>query len=213
MRVHAIKNMPTIVAAGLLCLVALIAMAMSGAARASTAPGMNVHMDFDRLVFNTSQRMCAADVVADVTIGSIGQSHWNSGSGLRPAGLDETSLLKAGYTIVTPVGFSRQQNLLDHRAHATKEFVTFGGSVANDRIQVGDMPTLRGAGRYLIVAVPMPDLSTGKLGESTLGVIDAFAVRNGNVVLASSTTEQGSVSSAGQQIALSQLEQELRNCP
>ncbi len=182
----------------------------TGARASAVSKGIDIRGESTRLIFDTPARMCKASVVADVTVRTLGRSHWNSPEGSRPQNLDSRALLRKGYAILTPVRFSQMNVLADHRGRPTTEFVTLGGIVGQDQFWLHDMPQLRPAARYVVVFVPSFSVQAGTLTDATLGAIDAFPIDAG-VLLHGQSVEQG-VTQPEVKIRLSELRQMLLAC-
>jgi hypothetical protein len=201
-----------------LTLVVSLAVAACGAPASgqATYPAIHVKMDVDRYEYTTLQSMCSAILISEVIVGSHGEPHWNTSNGQRPLISDSNSVVTQGYRIYTPLRFTQNHPLIDHRPAPTKQFVTDGGQVGSDSIAIEPFPVLRDGGHYLVVF--SPGLTPAGKGTTTdwLVVYDAFPIdAHGMVQLqaASPTNEPG----LGQpqpeiKLSLTSLKQQLAAC-
>lgn len=187
---------------------------------------LSLNLSVDRYEFNTPANMCQAPMIADVTAGSAGQSHWNTANKAQPSFLSQAmptpqvkdSLIKGGYMIYTPIQFTRMNILLDHRSskQVPEEFAMVGGQQGTTKLTVGEYPLLKNSTRYLVVFVPGLNASTHKLTLQWQLVYNAFPIdAQGMVTLqqAGSPNEPGSGQPQSEvKIALTALQQQLAKC-
>jgi hypothetical protein len=171
--------------------------------------------DYDRLPFNTPQRMCAALLVTDGTVGKLGAGHWNTPGAARPVGADLTRLETRGYQIYTPLQLNPgTRNLVDRRSHSSRELAAIGGEAGVDRVETDSFPMPKPGGRYLMVFVPGQVAEGTAPDLDTLILIDAFAIdAHGNVAMPSTQLDaNGRDVSTVKTVALSQLESQIAGC-
>lgn len=161
-----------------LALVVSLAVAACGAPTSGQAayPAIHVKVNVDRFEYTTPQSMCSAILVSEVIVGSHGEPHWNTPNGQRPLISDSNAVLTQGYRIYTPLRFTQNHPLIDHRPAPTKQFVTDGGQVGSDSIAIEPFPALRDGGHYLVVF--SPGVKPAGKGQTTdwLVVYEAFPI-------------------------------------
>ncbi len=192
-----------------------VACGSSGSGQASYPP-LNLHFDADRYEFTTPQSMCPSVLTSEVMVGSHGQAHWNTANGQRPQIADSQKIVDQGYRIYTPVLFAQHHPLIDHRPAPTKEFVTVGGQVGQDRMFVDPFPQLQDGGHYVVVFGPgSQPAGRGKTAD-WLVVYDAFPVDGQGMVLlqaAGSPNEPGPGQPQPEiKLSLTDLKQQLTAC-
>ena len=201
-----------------LALVISLAVAACGAPASGQAayPAIHLKMNADRYEYTTPQSMCSAILISEVIVGSHGEPHWNTPNGQHPLISGSIAVLTQGYRIYTPLRFTQNHPLIDHRPAPTKEFVTNGGQVGSDSIAIESFPILRDGGHYIIVF--SPGLKPASQGKTTdwLVVYDAFPIdAHGMVQLqaASSANEPGPGQPQQEiKLSLASLEQQLAAC-
>ncbi len=179
-----------------------------------SGPPLDLHFDSDRVPINTVADLCHFSLVADVMAGALGQPHWNTPTGARPAGvLNVDVVTDHGYRIYTPLTFSKMAILVDHRQQPTSEYVQMGGKVGQDQIWNDSYPQLTSGSHYVVTLLPTIDTETQGYTEKILVVRDAFPVDEQGVVLFKpEIIEQGVVTQQEEKIALSDLARQLANC-
>jgi hypothetical protein len=183
---------------------------------ASTGPSNGIHIqgDGNSVDWSDPTTMCAATLVADAQVATLGTPHWNTPDGARSASLDAQTILQNGYSIYTPVNFSYTHIHRDQRREptATIEFDTIGGSVGPDSYSE-DYPQLTPKGIYLLVMVPGIDPIAKAYTEKWLTVVAAFPIFKDMVVLQPRMVDHdGKVSKEQKDALLSQIVQQLANC-
>lgn len=183
----------------------------------STSTGLNIRLIADKFAFTSAGQFCQALFTAEVVVGSHGAARWNTPDGTLPAGITTPEAV-FGYNlrIYTPVTFSSLVPLLDHRHVATKEFLTVGGQVGNDRYRIIGEPDLAGIGGHFLVVLAPSTPQIGGNTEETLVVGWAYPVDAHGVVTlqqAGNPNEPG----PGQlqpaiTIPLASLKQQLASC-
>jgi hypothetical protein len=177
-------------------------------------PPLNVHLTGDKVPINTVADLCHYTLVADVTVKTLGQPHWNTPTGARPAGpVDDIQVARHGYRIYSPLIFSQMRIFVDHRSQPTSEYANVGGQVGQDQIWIDDFSLLTNGSRYVAVFVPTIDAQTEGYTEKILFASDAFPVdAQGMVLFKPQLVEQGVVTQKEQKFALSDMEQQLAGC-
>lgn len=185
----------------------------SASPRQNSNPSIQLRMDSDRAVMDTPSSMCNVSLAIDAVAGSLGKSHWNTTDGNRPANSTALDVETKGLRIYTPVQFKNMQVLSDHRTHVTGEFAALGGSVGPDQIVNPEFPVPKIGVRYVLLLVPSTTPGQRGYTESTLIIYDAFPIDSyGSVLLKPQLIEQGQVSQQEKRIALTDLEQQLKEC-
>lgn len=186
------------------------------AAPVSTGSGsqqaITLNLDSYHPQLRNPSQMCSFLLVADVNVTGVGQAHWNTSAGTKPADASRPTVMQKGYRIYTPMKLILQHIYVDHRLQPTREFVFDGGQVGGDRISVDGFPQVK-SGRYLMVFTPT--LITGQQGfdATRLTLFSAFPISSQNVVmLQPQTVEQGQVSQQEVDMPLAQVAQQLATC-
>ncbi len=177
-------------------------------------PPLNLHFEGSKVPINTVADLCHYTLVADVTVKALGQPHWNTPTGARPAGaLDAVQVTKHGYEIYTPLVFAQMRILVDRRSLPTEEYVYDGGQVGQDQIWYDEPSLLKSGSRYVAVFLPSIDSQKEVHTERILFVSDAFPVdAQGMVLFKPQQIEQGEVTQKEQKFPLSDMEQQLAGC-
>ncbi len=190
----------------------------SGATGQQGAPtGLNVVLHADKFEFTSAGQFCQTLFTAEVVVGAHGTARWNTPDGKLPAGITTSqAVIKNNLRIYTPVTFSRLAPFVDHRHVSTKEFVTIGGQVGNDRYQVDEDPDLAGAGRHFLVVLAPSTPQTGGNTEEALVVGWAYPVDAQGVVTLQQAGDPNEPGSGPLQpaitIPLAALKQQLASC-
>lgn len=101
--------------------------------------------------------MCGEMLVADVVVGTPLATRWNTPDGtvsLDAARQGPEEVVWQGYLIYKVVQFTKMTLLVDHRPAPTKQFVTLGGQVGQDRYMIGGEPQLTPGQHYVVVFDP-----------------------------------------------------------
>ncbi len=173
--------------AGLLLLLLLLA----GCAAGSPTTGIHLYSEVDKMSMVTPEGMCAAILVMDAEVSSVGPGHWNMPNGSRPAGADEQTLARGGYAIYTPIHLAEMHIYVDYRSQPTREFDTVGGSAGPDSDEEVGYPTVTPGQRYLLTLVYGIQALKGEV-KTVLIVYDAFPIdTHGIVTLQPAHAEEG----------------------
>jgi hypothetical protein len=177
-------------------------------------PSLVISIASDGPQFNNPDDWCGRlfEVVADATIGTLGPSHWNTPDYSPPPSLDEKTILNGGYTIFTPIQFSRMQPLVDHRDQPTEEFMNRGGQVGSVKIRVEDVPSLSVGRRYIMLFEPGPDRQLRAYTETRLLLAAAFPVDTQGMVVLQAAYHGGGENVPEQTMPLTQIQQKLTAC-
>ncbi len=177
-----------------------------------------IHIKGDGVTIDWVAHMCIASLAMDAGIAGLKPTHWNTPDGTRSAALDKLTILKEGYSIYTPLQFSYQHILLDHRQRIglapgqTSELVTIGGANGPDTYDEDDPQVIVG-GDYLLLFVQGIDPIAHGYTEKWLTVAAAFPIDpQGKVILKQQMIEQGQVTQQEQRVPLSQIAQQLAAC-
>lgn len=207
MRIHSVQILFTSLAG--------IALAACVSAPAATAAGLapvHVNMANDRFEITTPAQLCGTVLVADGIVSGYVPSHWNTGDGARPAQLSEVDLIRAGYTIVTPIHLVQMTAEHDRRTTPTKEYVVAGGSVGQDTWRDSSFPRPGVGHRFVMVFVPT-QVPGGTFTQAALTLYEAFPVDSSDMVtLQPQTIEQGQVSQSEVKISFFELRSDLTRC-
>jgi len=179
-----------------------------------SAGGTAVHVNManDRFEINSPDQMCGTLLVASGTVSSYAAAHWNTANGLRPDNLDETGLIRGGYTIVTPIHLVQMTAEHDRRKIPTREFDLVGGSVGPDSWRDSSFPQPARGGRFVMVFVPT-QVPGGTFTQTSLTLYEAFPIDSTDIVtLRPQTVEQGQVSQTAVKISLDELRADLARC-
>ena len=179
----------------------------------SSPQGLAIHLDAYRFEPHTPAQMCTGLLVADGEISGVGQSHWNTSDGKRPADASRQTVLHKGYRIFTPLKLSLLHIYIDHRHQPSQEFVLNGGQVGADHVSVDEYPQIT-SGHYLLLF--SVTLITGQKAFDTSKptLYSAFPINaQGIVQLQPKLVEQGQVTQQEVDMPLSQVTQELAQCP
>lgn len=185
-----------------------------------------LNIDADRYEYNTPANMCHAPMIADVIVGTTGQSHWNTTNEVPPSVLSQSlpanqvkeALFSGGYMIYTPVAFTSMNILFDHRTTkpSSEEFAMVGGQQGTTQVTMAEYPSLQASTRYLVVFTPGLNASTHTLDSQWQLVYNAFPIDAQGMVLlqqAGSPNERGSGQPQPEvKIAFSDLQQQLAAC-
>jgi len=156
--------------------------------------------------------MCTFLLVADVKVTGVGQAHWNTSTGTKPADASKLTVMQKGYYIYTPLKLIFQHIYIDHRPQHTQEFVSVGGQVGADSITMEDFPRVT-SGHYLMIFTPT--LMAGQKGfdATRLTLYSAFPISSQeSVMLQPKMIEQGQVSQQELDMPLVQVAQQLATC-
>lgn len=154
----------------------------------------------------TLEHLCQEPLVAEVTVSSLGRSHWNTPAGTRPSGISAHSMLTQGYSIYTPVVFSTMKVLVDHRPQPTREYTIPGGQVGQDRLQVATAPTLAPKQRALLVFIPGLEGGSPGYDQHWMIVYWTYRIVGNEVVTQEQGIQQGVVALPEQREPLAHLE-------
>lgn len=183
----------------------------------NASTGLRIELHADKFQFTSPQQFCQTLVTADVIVGSHGTARWNTSDGKLPAGITKNvDVIRNNLRIYTPVVFTHLTPFVDHRRLTTKEYLTIGGQVGNDRYFVDEDPTLAGTGGHYIVVLFPSTPHTGGNTEEALVVGNAYPVDSQGIVTlqqAGNPNEPG----PGQlqptiTISLAALKQQLASC-
>lgn len=170
----------------------------------------------DRYVYRTVNDLCTAPLVGEVAVSGRGQSYWNTPDGALPTTATAATVLQAGYALYTSVTFAHFAIYIDHRTASTRQFVTLGGTNAQDSYYLDGFPQLTVGGRYVVVFVPTQTKQWAPLNFDTMEVFDAFPIDANDIVTlqqASSPNEPGEGTLAPRiAMPLAQLQQALARC-
>ncbi|GHO63262.1 hypothetical protein KSC_021540 [Ktedonobacter sp. SOSP1-52] len=178
-------------------------------------------LDVDRYEFNTPANMCHAPMISDVTVSSLGQSHWNTANKSVPSLLSQPSLsprqmkqslVQGSFQIYTPFHMAKINTVLDRRSSkgTPEEFAMMGGQQGTMSMQVGEYPRLEPAKRYLVVFVPALNATTKSLMYQWLLAYNAFPIDGtGMVSFQPKIVEHGKTEQQEVKVPLSQLLQQL----
>lgn len=161
---------------------------------------------------------CTQILVADVTVGQLLPSHWNTPHGLRPPDVTARNPNSGGAGIYTPVTFSQMQVLVDHRAQwanalPTREYALSGGTVGQDQITDLDAPQLLPGHRYLVIFIPGLNAHATSYTGQWLIIWGAYPITTQNmVVVQQRDVEQGAVVQQEQDVPLAQIAHQLAGC-
>ncbi len=192
---------------------ALLVFLLAGCAASNS---IHLYSEVDKISLVTPEGMCAAILVMDAEVSSVGPGHWNTPDGTRPAGADEQTLVRGGYAIYTPIHLSDIHVYVDYRSQPTREFDTIGGSAGPDSDEEVGYPAVTAQQRYLFTMVYGIRALQSEI-KSVLIVNDAFPIdAHDMVTLQSAHTEEGQ----GQQpeifpavtMPLAQIAQQLAKC-
>jgi hypothetical protein len=172
-------------------LAGLMVFLLAGCAGGQSSAGpIHLHSESSRLQMITPELMCKAILVMDVGVASLGQAHWNTPDGTRPASADALTLASNGYRIFTPIHFSHMHIHVDYRSQPTKEFATVGGRVGSD-VDEESYPQVKPQQNYLLTLVYGIQAEQGEI-KNVLIVNDAFPIdAQGIVTLRPAHTEFG----------------------
>lgn len=198
----------------------------SSTSQKTQSPQANIvlDLDVDRYEFNTPANMCRAPMISDVTISSLGQSHWNTANKSAPSLLSQSSLsssqmkqslVKGSFQIYTPFHMAKINTVLDRRSSkgTPEEFAMMGGQQGTVSMNIGEYPRLEPAKRYLVVFVPALNATTKSLTYQWLLAYNAFPIDgNGMVLLQPKIVEHGKTEQQEIKVPLSQLLQQLASC-
>src|SRR5262249_39706533 len=149
-----------------------------------TSTGLDIRLSADRGEFTSAAQFCPTVFTSEVVVGSHGTARWNTPDGKLPAGITtHEAVFKNNLRIYTPVTFSRLVPFVDHRDVATKEFVTVGGQVGNDRYWIDGDPDLAGTGGHFLVVLYPSTPQTGGNTEEALVVGYAYPVDAHGIVI------------------------------
>jgi hypothetical protein len=128
--------------------------------------------------------------------------------------MDADAVVRKGYGIYTPILFSQERLLLDHRRVLSKEIDSVGGRVGQDQIQIDPFPQLALGSRYLVILMPGTDPIAHGYTQQWLIIYDAFPIDSqGNVLLQPQVIEQGNIVQRESRVALADVASQLTTCP
>lgn len=174
--------------------------------------GITENLSSYRPQVRTPSQMCTFLLVADVNVTGVGQAHWNTLTGTKPADASRLTVIQKGYYIYTPMKLTLQHIYIDHRPQPTQEFVSIGGQVGADRIILEDFPRVT-SGRYLMVFTPTLMVGQNGFDATRLTLYSAFPISSLDIVkLQPKMIEQGQVSQQEVDMPLAQVAQQLASC-
>lgn len=179
---------------------------------AGSPQGITMTLGTYRGPVRTPSQMCGFLLVADARVTGVGQAHWNTLTGTKPADASTLTVMQKGYRIYTPMKLVLQHIYIDHRSQSTREFVLDGGQVGADRIIVEDFPQVT-SGRYLMVFTPTLMVGQQGFDASRLTLNTALPINAQDIVqLQPKMIEQGQVSQQEVDMPLTQVAQQLASC-
>lgn len=107
-----------------------------------------------RVGLSKPEDMCGEMFVADVVVGTPLATRWNTPDGTVPlaaARQGSEEVIRQGYLIYKVVQFTKVTVLQDQRPAPTKQFVTLGGQVGQDRYVLDSEPQLTPGQHYVVV--------------------------------------------------------------
>ncbi|HEX9067555.1 MAG TPA: hypothetical protein VF807_02215 [Ktedonobacterales bacterium] len=116
--------------------------------------------------------------VADVVVGTPLATRWNTPDGTVPlaaARQGPEEVTRQGYLIYKMVQFTKMTVLQDHRPAPTKQFVTLGGQVGQDRYVMDGEPQ-RTPGQHYVVVFDRPSTIPHPFVGKTMLLAHAYLV-------------------------------------
>jgi hypothetical protein len=190
--------------------------AAKGPPRPTVTPSnLHVGVEVDMVGgFQDAQVLCAAPLIALVTVARVGPSIWNPAFSGAPTSTSGAPVLTDPDPIITPISFSSIRVVHDRRTGPTNQYAEHGGVIGSDIDHVDGVGSVQPGETAVVIFMPGYDARTHRTADANVMLVTwAQPVdQNGQMIVQQHTTEPGVGTIPTITEPLSQFERQLAQC-